>query len=111
MNYSPEFSIGDLLYTLDLVNIWQGVHIESGCKVHVVIAERKLHENFIDNERIRALCPIIKELNHINILKYRKVVCNETTIGVVMEHPNVKKKLNKNYNRKIFNKYFFRVDH
>jgi hypothetical protein len=88
MNYL-EFTVGDLLYKGDVSDIWQGVHVETNTEVHFVIVNKKLYGHLIDQERMARLVPIVGEVNHINVLKYHKIVESDAQIGVVMEHPQV----------------------
>lgn len=82
-----DFKVIELLYKGDVSDIWQGVHLATNTEVHVVTVNKKLNGNIFDQKRMSELEPTIVQLNHPNLLRYHKIVQNDNTIGIIMDHP------------------------
>jgi serine/threonine protein kinase len=82
-----DFKVVELLYKGDVSDIWQGVHLASNTEVHVVTVNKKVNQNIFDHKRMQELESLVSQLNHPHLLRYHKIVQNENTIGIIMEHP------------------------
>lgn len=86
-----DFKVLELFQKGDVAELWQGVHTASNTQVHVLSVNKKGNLHVYDHDRLVGLEGIVQQANHPNILKYHKIVQNETGVVIIMEHPKVQK--------------------
>ncbi len=86
---NKDLLIGDLLYKGEYAAIWLGFHVPTKTMVHYVVVNCSAAREILDLDRILAMSPKLREVNHQTILKYYKVLQKDSQVDIVLEHPPV----------------------
>eukprot|EP01117_Protostelium_nocturnum_P011978 TRINITY_DN4388_c0_g1_i1.p1 TRINITY_DN4388_c0_g1~~TRINITY_DN4388_c0_g1_i1.p1 ORF type:complete len:795 (-),score=225.57 TRINITY_DN4388_c0_g1_i1:92-2476(-) len=83
-----DTKVNNRLTTGELFDSWDGVHLNSGIQVLVLIVYKAKVGVYLDYDRLTALAAKVGKIKHYNILSYHKIVQNDVQIGITMEFPN-----------------------
>lgn len=82
-----EFRLVDVISKGEVSDIWQAFHAPSSNPVHIVTVDKRSDPSCYDQQRVQDLERIVMTVDHPNILKYHKILQNNSNFGAIMEFP------------------------